>query len=86
MTTARPLLRLTGYRSAEEVEAVFGSFLVDVAGVVEMSPDAVLVAADDPAWPKDSEDYDWLCSVISEVLTANGIGGVEMKFVPPQKT
>jgi hypothetical protein len=73
---------LTGHRSGEEVDAVFASSLVDVAYVIEVTPDAVLVVADDPAWPTDQVDYHWLCSVIQETLGAHGIAGVELAFVP----
>lgn len=78
----RPQLRLTGHRSAEEVEAVFASSLVDVAYVIEAKADAVTIVADDPKWPIDPADYQWLCSVIKETLADNGINGVEISPVP----
>jgi hypothetical protein len=77
-----PRLRLTGYRSAENVDAVFSSCMVDVAYVVGTSSDAVFIAADDPAWPADRADYDWLCSIITEELASHGIKGVELSLVP----
>jgi hypothetical protein len=77
-----PRLKLTGYGCAKEVDDVFGACLVDVAYVEEIYPDSILVVADDPAWPKDQVDYDWLCSVITETLRHNGITGVELSFVP----
>ena len=51
-------------------------------GVVEIEDDAVFVAADDPAWPTDPAEFEWLCSVIRETLAANGITGIELSFVP----
>src|SRR4051794_2081447 len=78
----RPRLKLTGHRSAEEVRAVFESFLVDVAYAVEVTPDAVFVAADDPRWPADPEDYEWLCSIVRGTLADSGITGVALSFLP----
>jgi hypothetical protein len=78
----QPLLALTGYRSTEEVEAVFASSLVDVAYAVGRVDDGVLVAADDARWPVDAADYEWLCSVIREALANYGITGVELSLVP----
>jgi hypothetical protein len=78
----RPRLKLTCHRSAEEIDAIFASFMVDVAGVVGAEGDAVLVAADDPAWPVDATDFDWLCGVIRDTLASHGITGIEMSFVP----
>ena len=49
----RSRLKLTGYRSAEEVEVVFGSVLVDTAYVIEVTADAVYIVADSPTWPTD---------------------------------
>ena len=76
-----PRIRLTGYRSAEDVETVFAFSLVDVAYVIEATPEAVYIVADDPAWPTDPKDYEWLCSVIRETLAADGIKGVELSLV-----
>jgi hypothetical protein len=78
----RPRLKLTCCRSAEELDAIFSSFLVDVAGVVGTADDSVLVVADDPSWPVDAADYDWLCGVIRDTLASHGITGVQMAFVP----
>ena len=78
----QPLLRLTGYRSPEEVEAVFASSLVDVAYAVGRVGDGVLVAADDARWPVDASDYEWLCSVIREALANYGITDAELSLVP----
>jgi hypothetical protein len=78
----RPRLKLTGHRSAAAVEDIFASSMVDVAYVVEATSEAVLVVADDAAWPADREDYDWLCSIIRQTLAAYGIKGIEMAFVP----
>lgn len=78
----RPRLKLTGHRSAEEVDAVFSSYLLDVAYVIEATADAVWIVADDPAWPADPADYEWLRSVITETLADNEICGVELSFVP----
>ena len=78
----QPLLRLTGDRSTEEVEAVFASSLVDVAYAVGRVDDGVLVAADDARWPVDASDYEWLCSVIREALANYGITDVESSLVP----
>jgi hypothetical protein len=77
----RPRLRLAGYRSANEVEEIFASFLVDVAYVVGGTPDALHVVADDPAWPADSEDYNWLCEVIRETLATHGIMDIELALL-----
>jgi len=78
----RPQLRLTGHRSAEEVEAVFASSLVDVAYVIEATGDIVSIVADNPEWPVDAADYAWLCSVIKETLADNGINGIELSLAP----
>lgn len=78
----RPRLRLTGHRSVEEVVAIFASAIVDVAGVVEVVGDEVLIAADDPSWPADVADVEWLCGVIRNTLASHGITGVELSFVP----
>jgi hypothetical protein len=78
----RPRLKLTGHPSADAVDAVFASAMVDMAGVVGVEGDAVLVAADDPAWPTDAADYEWLCGVIRDTLAAWGITGIELSFVP----
>ena len=78
----QPLLRLTGYRSTEDVEAVFASSLVDVAYAVGRVGDGVLVAADDARWPVDASDYEWLCSVIRQALANYGITDVELSLVP----
>jgi hypothetical protein len=78
----RPRLKLTGHCSAEEVDAIFASFLVDVAYVIEETAEAVYIVADDAAWPTDRTDYDWLCSIIKETLANNGIQGVELSLVP----
>jgi hypothetical protein len=80
--TGRPRLQLTGHRSAEEVKAVFASSLVDVAYVIETTTEAIFIVADDLSWPVDSNDYDWLCSVIRETLAAHGIYGLELSLVP----
>lgn len=74
----RPRLKLTGHRSAEDVDMVFASSLGDVAHVVEVVSDAVYIVADNPAWPTDQADYEWLCSVIKETLAADGITGIEL--------
>ena len=78
----RPRLKLTGHHSAETVEDIFASSMVDVAYVIEATPDAVLIVADDASWPADREDYDWLCTVIRETLADYGVKGIEMAFVP----
>lgn len=73
----RPRLKLTGHRSAEEVDAIFASCLVDVAYVVDTTPTAVFVVADDPAWPTDPADYEWLCSIIRETLADHKMNRIE---------
>jgi len=80
--SGRPRLKLTGHCSAEEVERVFSTSMVDVAGVVEANPEAVYIAADDDGWPNAQADYEWLCSVVRETLAQNGIIGVALTFVP----
>jgi hypothetical protein len=82
----RPQLRLTGHRSAELIEGVFESSMVDVAYVIEATDDSVSIVADDPKWPKDAADYQWLCSVIKGTLADNGISGVELSLVPTIRT
>jgi hypothetical protein len=78
----RPQLKLTGYRSADEVDSVFDSCTVDVAYVVEKATDAIFIVADDPEWPLDQADYEWLCSIVKETLATNGITGIELSLVP----
>ena len=78
----RPRLKLTCHRSAEEIDAIFASFMVDVAGVVGPEDDSVLVAADDPAWPVDAADFEWLCGIIRDTLASHGITVIEMSFLP----
>jgi len=78
----RPKLMLTGHRSAEEVVDIFASAMVDVAGVDEVVGDTIFVAADDPSWPVDAADFEWLCGVIRDTLASYGITSVELSFVP----
>jgi hypothetical protein len=78
----RPRLKLTGHSSADEVDAVFASSLVDVAYVIETTEAAVFVVADDPAWPTDGADYEWLCSVIKDTLAEYGMLGIELSLLP----
>jgi hypothetical protein len=78
----RPRLKLTGHRSAQEVDAIFSSSMVDVAGVVDVVDDAVIIVADDPTWPTDPADFEWLCSIVRETLAGNGITGIELSFIP----
>jgi hypothetical protein len=78
----RPRLKLTGHRSAKDVAAIFASSMVDVAGVVEVVGGAVFVAADDPAWPVDAADVEWLCGVIRDTLASHGITGIELTLIP----
>ena len=78
----RPRLKLTGHRSSEEVDAIFSSSMVDVAYVVETVGDAVFIVADDPAWPTDPADFEWLCSVTRDTLAKYGITGIELSFLP----
>ncbi len=78
----RPRLKLTGHPSAEEVDGIFAAFMVDVAGVAEVAGDTVFIAADDPAWPVDGADVEWLCGVIRDTLASHGITGIELSYVP----
>ena len=78
----QPLLRLTEYRSTEDVEAVFASSLVDVAYAVGRVGDGVLVADDDARCPVDASDHEWLCSVICKALPIYGITDVKLSLVP----
>lgn len=79
----RPRLKLTGHPSPEQIDAIFSSELVDVAYVVEATPEAVSFLADDPDWPNDPTDYEWLCSLIRDTLAEHGIRDVAFSLVLP---
>lgn len=81
----QPRLKLTGHQSAEEVEEVFASSMVDVAYVVEVVDDAVFIVADDDAWPVDTADFEWLCGITRDILASYGIIGIELVLVPSRK-
>ena len=77
-------LKLTDYRSAADVAAVFASHLADIARVDEISIDSMDISSTDPNWPKDQQDYDWLCSTIKEMLAYEGIFNVQLTPLPPR--
>jgi hypothetical protein len=74
----RPRLKMIGHTSADAVEAIFASSMVDVAYVVETTNDALYIVADDPKWPANPAEYEWLCSVIQETLGDHGIGRIHL--------
>jgi hypothetical protein len=78
----RPRIKLTGHRSAEEIDTIFSRSLVDVAYVIDATSDAVFIVADDPEWPSNAEDRDWLFSIINETLVSEGITNCQLSFVP----
>jgi hypothetical protein len=79
----QPHLKLTGHPSPERIDEIACSQLVDVAYVVEATSEAVYFVADDPAWPTDEADFEWLCSVIRETLAEHGILDVALSLASP---
>ncbi len=80
--TGRARLKLTGHRSTDKVNDVFATSLVDVASVADVTGGAVYIAADNPAWPTDAADVEWLCSVVRVTLASRGIAGIQLSFIP----
>jgi hypothetical protein len=80
-----PRLKLTGDISAEQVDMIFASYMVDIAHIDEIKPDAVYIIADNPRWPTDTEDYQWLCEIIISTLQEHGIEGALLTFEPPEE-
>jgi hypothetical protein len=69
----RTSLKLTGHSSAEKVKDLLGSYLVDVAHVVETHPEYLLVEPDDTDIDlNDSCDCEWFERVVVESLRAAG--------------
>ena len=81
--SGRQRLKLTGYPSAEQVNAIFASSLVDVAYVVETTPEVAYIVADDSDWPSNPTEYEWLCSMIRDTLAEHGIRDVALAMTPP---
>ena len=81
-----PRLKLTGYQSASQIDSIFASRMVDVAYVDEITDDGIYVIADNPDWPSDSRDFDWLCSAIRETLEQCGVANVRIESAPPTNT
>jgi hypothetical protein len=77
-----PRLKMTGYESASQIDSIFGSFMVDVAYIDEITDDCIFIYADDDIWPADQRDYEWLCSTITETLNEHGIKGANLELVP----
>jgi hypothetical protein len=78
-------LKLTGYLSAVDIEAVFSSSIMSsVARVDEISIDSMAISSTDPNWPTDQQDYEWLCSTIRDALVLNGILHVQITPIPPR--
>lgn len=71
---------MTGHTSTDAVEKLFASSLVDVAYVIETTNDAIYMVADDPEWPADADEYEWLCSIIKEALLDQGIGSIHLSL------
>lgn len=67
-------LKLSGYASADAVSDVFDSSMIDVAYIESIQDDGIIIFADDPNWPADEEDYEWLCSQVTQSLADTGLG------------
>jgi len=80
--SGRRRIKLTGHRSAEEIDAIFARSLVDVAYVIEATEYAIIIVADDPAWPEDDTDRDWLFSVITVSLAYEGVTNIQLSIIP----
>jgi hypothetical protein len=82
----RPMLKMTGYSSAERVEDVFGSHMVDLAYAAEVGDGYVLIAPDDPEGfdLSKSEDRDWLAVIILETMKIAGEPDVSLTLETAQ--
>ena len=78
----RKMLRITGCDYPERLDAIFSSYLVDVAYIDQLTDDGALIIADDPNWPSDTRDFKWLCSVIEKTLAKRGIIGIGFVLLP----
>jgi hypothetical protein len=78
-------LKITKYRSAQEIVSAFASHLVGIAHIDEVTDDGIYFVADDPNWPVDQRDYDSLCSVVKETLAYLWIMTIEITPSPPGK-
>lgn len=80
MSQHRQRIKLTGFRDASVIDAIFASSMVDVAYIDEIVPDAIYVISEDP---DNTADFTWLREIISQTLKDQGIEGVTIQ-IPEQ--
>ncbi len=76
---SEPRLRLTGYTDADAVVDAFGSQLVDVVHVDEVTPEGIFVVADVGIDLGNAQDREWASGLIRSVLDSVGQTGVAIE-------
>src|SRR5262245_31648335 len=76
-----PTLRITGYRSQDELVKAIASHLVGVVHIVEITGGSVLVAVDNGHSQVGEDDLENICALIKDSLAYAGVVAIDVAQV-----
>ena len=74
---------VTGVRAPTALDDYFGSQMVDVAAVTEITCDAVKIVGEPDINLDDPEDRDWLVGLVRDALAECGEDQIDLRVVTP---